>query len=233
MSALNKLGTGLAMAALLLAVGCKFEDTTALGTEGKFDTKALDVYMGDKDRGAPQLQTVSNGQQPATDVLLPQATTAGEGPQPDQTVENTGVYGHWVAKIDMKAQMEKERTKMAADPNTTPEQRKAAEQFTESMAQALGAMMTFDLNVSKDKTFTMAMMGMPMKGTWVQNGDVMSLTPTEFMGMKPEDFAKKNGAQASVNDKPMLLKVAPDGKSLIAIDSKNGADTQDLVFKRA
>jgi hypothetical protein len=213
----SKLGSGLAVGALLLVAGCMFEDTDELSGAGRYDKDALNVYMTDTDVPAA-VNTFAN-----FDAKKSVA---------DEKVVDEGIYGHWVAKLDAKEQMKRDAQKSASDPNMTPEQRKAAEEFSQAMAEAFSEMMVFDLTIRKDNTFTMTMMGMPIEGPWTQKGDVVSLVPKTFMGMSAADFAKSQGGSGSMNSEPLELRVSRDGKTLIAIDPKGLSDDQ-LVFKRA
>ena len=217
MSVQSKLGSGLAVGALLLVAGCMFDDTDELSGAGRYDKDALNAYMTDADVPVA-VNTFANFD--------------AKKSVSDEKVVEEGIFGHWVAKLDAKEQMKRDAAKSASDPNMTLEQRKAAEEFSQAMAEAFSEMMVFDLTIRKDNTFTMTMMGMPIEGPWSQKGDTINLVPKTFMGMSAEDFAKSGGGGGSMNSEPLELRVSRDGKTLTAVDPK-GLSDDELVFKRA
>lgn len=217
MSVQSKLGSGLAVGALLLAAGCTLEGNEELSGAGRYDKKALDAYMTDSD--APRASNTF-------------ANFDAKKAVPVEKIAYEGIYGRWVAKFDAKEQMKREADKSAADPSMTAEERRAAEEFGQAMAEAFSEMMVFDLTIRKDNTFTMTMMGMPIEGPWSQKGNVINLVPKTFMGMSAEDFAKSGGGGGSMTSEPLVLRVSRDGKTLTAVDPK-GLSDDELVFKRA
>ncbi len=191
---------------LLVAAGCKSEDLTTLGTEGRFDKSALNMYM--------------------TDVAHPSVDVSVSTPS-----SYVSFYGDWEAKIDMKAEMEKEREKRKQDPNYDP----TAEQFGEAFAAGMAEMMSFSLSIKEDKSFTMTMMFFPIEGHWNQKGDTLWLHPDKVMGMTKEEMAKMGGENGTVtmkNEEPLILKISNDGKSLTALNPKDVSGSEALVFKR-
>jgi hypothetical protein len=127
--------------------------------------------------------------------------------------------------------MEKEK---ASRPKPKNEEERMAQEMADAFAQAMGAMMSFELTINEDHTFVLTMMGMPIEGPWTQNGDRLTLTPEKVMGMSPEDFEKKEGTSVNINDKePLELQILPNGAGLKAIDPKGELGGQELVFKRA
>jgi hypothetical protein len=203
--------------ALLLVAGCALEGNDELSGAGRYDKHALDAYMTDTD--APKAANTF-------------ANFDAKKSVSDEKIVNEGIYGRWVAKFDAKEQMKRDAGKSATDPNMTAEERKAAEEFSQAMAEAFSEMMVFDLTIRKDNTFTMTMMGMPIEGPWSQKGNVINLVPKTFMGMSAEDFAKGGGGGGSMNSEPLELRVSKDGKTLTAVDPK-GLGDDELVFKRA
>lgn len=88
-------------------------------------------------------------------------------------------------------------------------------------SQAAG--MTFDLEVKADKTFKVSI-GVPIEGTRTYVDKSLTLTATKMMGMDvPKDAASSN--------KPIVLKMADDGKSMTGTDS-SGKSTSSMVFTR-
>jgi hypothetical protein len=196
------------LALLAIGVGCNFNEDFAEASDYKIDKKALDIYMSD----APV---------PTKPVSFDQA--------PQSNTENKGIYGHWVAQLDMGAEMDKEKAKRGAPKN---EEERMAQEMGDAFAEAMGSMMSFDLTINEDKTFTLVMMFFPIEGHWVQNGDRIVLTPEKVMGMSAEDFAKQEGASSSMNSEPLELQILPNGGGLKAIDPKGELGQEELLFKR-
>jgi hypothetical protein len=215
MSVSCRLGAGLVLGALLLpTAGCLNEELDALGDEGRYDKRALDMYLTDVERPVVQV-----GAEPKVDV---EVSTPGA---------YEGFYGEWEAKIDMKAEMEKERAKRAQDPNYDP----ASDQMAEAFAQGMAEMMSFALTIKEDKTFAMTMMFFPVEGRWEQKGNQIWLHPETVMGMTREQMQEMGGPDAKVkmeNEEPLVLKISQDGQSLVAIDPKGEFGSEELVFKR-
>jgi len=107
--------------------------------------------------------------------------------------------------------------------------------------KAKAMMMTATLEFSKDKSFSMILVG-PMKGTWTVKGSEVALTVTEMMGRKMSEIvamARSNYAsdpspqhKAALDEltKPMVGILSPDGKILTM---KPAPGKAGLVFKRA
>jgi len=216
MSVQSKIGSGLAVGALLLVAGCTLEGNEELSGAGRYDKRALDVYMTDSD--APKAANTF-------------ANFDAKKAVSEEKIAYEGIYGRWVAKFDANEQMKREADKSAADPTMTPEQRRAAEEFSQALAEAFSEMMVIDLTIRKDNTFTLTVLGMPMEGPWSQKGSVINLVPKTFMGMSAEDFAKSGGG-GTIDSEPIDLRVSRDGKTLTAVDPK-GHSEDELVFKRA
>ena len=212
MNKIKRLGAGISTAFLLGLTGCAFDPATSTGAARSYDLDVLKAYMGD-------------AQQPVMPVSY-----APNVKEQEATVYE-GFYGHWVAKIDLDEGMKQEAQKQTADSNADPEMQKAGEEFAKAMAGAFAEMMTMELDIAKDGSFKMTMMGMPMEGNWKQNGSVLSLVPEKFLGMSAEEFGKKQGS-ATPESEPLELKISADGKSMVARDP-NGNDPQEIVFKRS
>lgn len=94
------------------------------------------------------------------------------------------------------------------------------------MGEAFMGMMSMDLDLKADKTFTLTMVFIPIAGDWSMSGNVVTLTPKTVMGMTKEEVAKqqeKEGKKPEAGmDKPMRLEVQPDGKSMKALDQLGG-----------
>ncbi len=103
------------------------------------------------------------------------------------------------------------------------------------LAQSMMKDVTLDLK--KDKTYSLTM-GFPMEGTWDQNGNTVNLKATKVMGMdvaKIKEAAMNNPAQkanAEQMDKPMVLTVSADGKTMTAQDT-TGQAKGSLTFSRS
>lgn len=211
---LRLIAASAALAALSLA-GCSFNSELAEARDNKLDKSALDMYMVDR-----PVQFKDAVEQPAEPVVT---NTAEPG-------KYVSFYGRWQAKIDMKAEMEAEKAKRAAEGKKEDD---PAAQMGEAMMEAMGSMMAFDLTINEDKTFSMVMMFFPIEGKWQQKGDRLYLYPEKVMGMSPEEFAKKEGGTVSKADKePLVLKIAPDNSALIAVDGKDKLGKDEMVFTR-
>lgn len=212
----TRLNYAIAALALIALGGCQFFHSELVeSSDKKIDKSALDMYMVDRPLEVEFDSPVSNEE--------PTATASAE---PGKYVS---FYGRWQAKMDMKAEMEKERAKRAAAGKPEDE---AAAKMGEAMMEAMGAMMQFELTINEDNTFTMIMMFIPMEGRWKQKGDSLWLYPDKVMGMSAEEFAKQEGGSGNVSKEPLELKIAPDNSCLIAVDEKNGLGEGQLVFKR-
>ncbi len=131
--------------------------------------------------------------------------------------KETSVVGKWKGKIDM--------------PEPKTEQEKAMAKMMEGFA----GMMTPDLDLREDKTFTMNMM-IPIEGTWVQSGKTVTLTANKIMGMTVDE-AQKMAAQQNKGvtqnqdlQKPMILTISEDGKSMSM--QGEGAQKGTITFAR-
>lgn len=101
-------------------------------------------------------------------------------------------------------------------------------------------MMQYSLVISKDQTFVMTVAG-PMKGTWKVEGNKVSLSVTEMMGMKMSEIlamARTNYAndpsprhKAALDElsKPMVGVLSQDGKT---ITMKPPAGKAGFVFTK-
>jgi len=86
-------------------------------------------------------------------------------------------------------------------------------------------MMTSALQFSKDKTFSMFLVG-PMKGTWQITGHNVALTISELMGKKMSEFvamarsnytndpSPRNKSVLDELSKPMIGVLSSEGKTL-------------------
>lgn len=213
MSVLTRFGAGLGLGAMLLGVvGCFDDEVSAIGDQGRYDRRALDMYM--------------------TDVARPDVSRPAVAVEVSKPGAYTSFFGDWEAKIDMKEQMEKERAKrQAEDPNYDPQ----ADAMGDAFAQGMAEMMSFALSIKEDKSFVMTMMFIPIEGHWQQKGDQIWLHPDKVMGMTKEEMQKMAGPNGKVemkNEEPLILKISPDGETLTAIDPKGVSGTDELVFKR-
>ena len=225
MSVHTRFGMGLGLGVFFLfAAGCKTEDLTAMGEEGRFDKAALDMYMTDVSHNDPYR---GGDSRPSIDVSVTSiAPTPGSNKLPAKSF-----FGDWEAKIDMKAEMEKEREKRKNDPNYDP----SMEQFGEAFAEGMAQMMSFALSIKEDNSFMMTMMFFPVEGRWEQKGDTIWLHPEKVMGMSKEELAKMAGPDGKVdmkNDEPLVLRLSADGKTLTAHDPKGEFGSEELVFTR-
>jgi len=121
------------------------------------------------------------------------------------------------------------KVKSVSVPFTGPEAEKAR-----------AMMMKATLELSKDKTFTMNLVG-PLKGTWKVTGKEVALTITEMMGRKMSEFvemARTNYAndpsprhKAALDElsKPMIGILSSDGKTLT---TKPAPGKAGLVFMK-
>lgn len=97
----------------------------------------------------------------------------------------------------------------------------------EGLADAMISSMTME--IKEDKTFSMSVMGFPMKGTWTLSGTTLTLTMEEAMGVGVKETEAKEGKGKSANE-PVLLSVSSDGKTLTPTEKKKGEP--DIVFVR-
>ena len=135
---------------------------------------------------------------------------------------STNVVGKWKGKMDLSKEMAKGKDKN--DPGA---------QLGAAMANAFGSMIS--LEIKPDNTFSMTLMMFPMTGKWSVSGDTVSLTPESFMGMSKDQLksaAKNKGGSSGSQDmdKPMKLKISPDGQKLTAVPDKPGEP--EMVFER-
>ncbi len=105
------------------------------------------------------------------------------------------------------------------------------------MAEALASMMSMDVELKADHTFSLSMMMMPIEGSWSMSGNRVSLTPKTVAGMSPEDFNKKNSSKGSLQqtssfDKPLELELQPDGKTMKAVSEKPSTDGTEMIFTK-
>ncbi len=207
------------VASLSILTGCSSSPVASSEVDREYDFDALSAYMPDATRPAQQVSFNSAG-----DTVAVESSDARKF---------EGFYGHWVAKIDLHEEMKKEAAKQKADSEASadPEMQKAGEEFAKAMASAFAEMMTMELDIEKDGTFKMSMMGMPMEGKWKQSAQSLCLVPEKFLGMTSEDFVKQ-GDKAAVDNKPLILQISPDGATLIGRDP-DGVDPTVLEFKRA
>jgi hypothetical protein len=106
-------------------------------------------------------------------------------------------------------------------------------------AEALGSMMSMDLELKSDHTFAMTMMMLPIGGDWSMSDNSVTLTPKIFMGMTKEEFEKKEKEKGGTftksadADKPIVLELQPDG-TMVGQDqnSAKGPDSSKLVFTK-
>lgn len=99
------------------------------------------------------------------------------------------------------------------------------QKLAEGMLGAFGGM---NLDLKRDRTFHLQMLFIPVEGNWTLAGTTVTLTPTKVMGM-PADQMKSKDGKADPN-KPMLVQVSPDGKTLTMSGEK---DQGDIQFSRA
>lgn len=135
------------------------------------------------------------------------------------------VVGVWTGKMDL-------------DMSMVPKGQDAAKQkaMMDMIKQVMGNM-SMKLQLNANKSFTMLVTGLPgnpqmkekpkdqtAKGTWVQKGDKITLTVTHANGEKAK----------SENNKPQVLTVAKDGKSLTLVPNAPGAQMgkSKIVFRR-
>lgn len=134
------------------------------------------------------------------------------------------VTGAWKGKMDLD---------MSALPKTqNAEQQKA---MVEMVKKMMGNM-TMNLTLNANKTFSMVVTGIPQnpqsgqkvkdqtaKGTWSMSAGKITLKVTEANGEKPKG-----------ENKPQVLTVAKDGKSLTLVPNTPGAQLgkSKIVFRR-
>lgn len=92
-----------------------------------------------------------------------------------------------------------------------------------ALAKQMADSMT--LEIKSDKTFSLTMF-LPFEGTWTQSGDTLTLTMTKAMGQDVSKMPNRDSSQ----DKPLVLKISPDGSKLSGEDP-SGKET--LTFVRA
>lgn len=102
---------------------------------------------------------------------------------------------------------------------------KMAESFAKAFANNLS------LELKADNTFKMNVM-MELEGTWAQSGTVLTLTPKKMGGVDVAEAKKVAGSTSGGMDKPLLLEVGADGKTLTAKDEKGGSASGSLVFTK-
>ena len=98
------------------------------------------------------------------------------------------------------------------------------------MTQSLVGNITLDL--APDSSFKMSMV-FPLEGTWTVADNKISLTVTKAMGMTLEELKKKNPASGNGLDKPMVLDVSADSKTLTAENPAGTPNSGALTFARA
>lgn len=130
------------------------------------------------------------------------------GCQASQTSLEDRFIGTYQGKI--------EQPKPASDK---PED-KAANAFGNAFLSALKP----TLEIKKDHTFTMTML-FPFEGTWTLTGSKATLTITKFMGLDSKSFPSNGANKAPDNNKPMILNVSDDGKTLTAEPSSGAPGT--------
>jgi len=135
------------------------------------------------------------------------------------------VTGLWKGKMDLD---------MSALPKTqNADQQK---QMMEMVKKMMGNM-TMKLTLNANKTFSMVVTGLPTnpqtqqkvkdqtaKGTWSMTGNKLTLKVTEANGEKPK----------ADNNKPQVLTVSKDGKSMTLVPNTPGASMgkSKIVFTR-
>ena len=136
---------------------------------------------------------------------------------------SANVVGKWKGKMDLSKEMAKDKNKN--DPNA---------QMGAAMANAFASMMNFSLELKADNTFNMTMVMFPVEGKYSVSGDTVTLTPEKIAGMTMEQAKAmqkdKGGAGSMDANKPMKLKISPDGKTLTAEPDKPGQG--QMVFER-
>ncbi|MCW5937223.1 MAG: hypothetical protein KIT11_07955 [Fimbriimonadaceae bacterium] len=91
--------------------------------------------------------------------------------------------------------------------------------------------MSFDLELRKDKTFSLQLAFFPMEGEWKLSGSKLTLTPTKLMGMGARAVTEHNGARMSTKTEPLELAVAPD-RSTLTLREKKKEGAGEIVFVR-
>lgn len=121
-----------------------------------------------------------------------------------------------------------------------------AEQEKNPMAKMMESMMKMSLDVKPDKTFSMTVAMLPFEGNWDTSSDKLNLHVTKVMGMdkaaltaqaekaKGKDF---KASDMDKFDKPMVLSLAGDGKSMTVDDkgvmsAKEGAPDGAISFTK-
>lgn len=97
------------------------------------------------------------------------------------------------------------------------------------MASAFADMMSVQLELKSDHTYTMMMLIFPVEGSWKVKGNTVILTRESFMGMSSDELARARGQSGA--DEPMVLRVSKDRKTMTGTDT-NSATSAELVFTR-
>jgi len=107
----------------------------------------------------------------------------------------------------------------------------AGRDMGKAFAKGLSSMMSADLELKSDNTYSMTILFISVEGNYLVSGDTVTLTPAKIMGKTIAQIqAESKDPQKNNMIQPMVLKAASDGKSLKLQDSK--AEPGALVFTR-
>ena len=122
----------------------------------------------------------------------------------------------------------------------------SAEQEKNPMAKMMEGLMKMSLELKPDKTFSMTAAMIPFEGTWDTASDKVNLHVNKVMGMDKAALKQQAQAKQGANfkesdmdqlDKPMILGLSSDGKSLTVEDkglmaAKGGAPDGAITFTK-
>jgi hypothetical protein len=103
---------------------------------------------------------------------------------------------------------------------------------TNPTAKSMVEAMSLDLKT--DKTFS-ASMGISMAGTWSETGKTVNLKLTKIAGNDIAELHKVAAQEKNATDdfdKPIVLELSPDGKTLTVTQVQTGPPNQQIVFKK-
>ncbi|HVT12097.1 MAG TPA: hypothetical protein VHE55_07505 [Fimbriimonadaceae bacterium] len=99
-----------------------------------------------------------------------------------------------------------------------------ASSTSSSVNNPLAGLAKASLELNADKTFSLQMV-FSFEGTWEQSGNTVTLTPTKMGSLDLKSLGGQGG-----NEKPMVLTMSADGKSMTMQSNTGGKG--DMTFTR-